>query len=118
MSDDFDLKQFVLPGERWAVVPRKIQKRREHFVMMPWTWLDPLNKLRSASANTYRVAHSVRYQHWKDKGKPFKLANGMVGLDGITPDSKRRALAQLEGLGLIKVERRPRKSPIVTVVIT
>jgi hypothetical protein len=37
----------------WAVVPRKIQKRREHFVMVPWNWFERLN---GASGQTYRLA--------------------------------------------------------------
>jgi hypothetical protein len=49
----------------------------------------------------------------KGQGAPVKLANGMLALDGISRRTKRRALLQLERHGLISIERRPKKSPIV-----
>ena len=36
---------------------------------------------------------------------------------GVPPDTKGRALDDLEQAGLIKVERRPDKSPLVTVLV-
>ena len=100
--------------ERLAVVPRKIQKRRKHFILVPWTWAERL-----AEANyigTYRTALHLLYQHWKKRGEPFTLANGMLAKDGVSRWQKWRALKELERLGLIRVERRPRKSPLITVV--
>jgi len=57
----------------------------------------------------------VRVLHldWENKGQPFKLPNGLLKIDGVSPQSKRRALRELARLGLISVEWRPRKSPIV-----
>ena len=69
------------------------------------------------AANIGRVAHYLLYLHWKGNGKPIKLANGMLGYDGITRPSKWRAIVDLELRGLIKVERRPRKSPIITLLL-
>jgi hypothetical protein len=48
MGDDpyADLKQHALAPEMLAKVaigPRKICKRREHFVKVPWTWIERLN---------------------------------------------------------------------------
>ena len=57
-----------------AVVPEKIRKRREHFVKVPWTWIERLVGARYIA--TYRVAHHVLYRHWKGRGEPFTLANG------------------------------------------
>jgi hypothetical protein len=111
--DPFDLKGLVLPRERLAVVPRKTQKRRQHFVKVPWIWIERLNK---SPGNTYRVALYVLYEHWKHSGKAFLLPNGMLAADGVTRFSKWRALGELEKLGLIRIERRQRKSPILTVI--
>lgn len=96
--------------ETRAVVPRKIKKRGEHFVMVPWSWIERLN---GATGQTYRVALILLYMSWKGRGATVKLANGMLGIDGVSPRSKWRALNALEQRGLIAVERRPRRSPII-----
>jgi hypothetical protein len=96
--------------ETWAVVPRKIKKRRQHFVMVPWSWIERLN---GATGQTYRVALILLYMSWKNRGAPTKLPNGMLRIDGISRQSKWRALGDLEQRGLITVERRPRRSPTV-----
>ena len=96
--------------ERLAVVPSKIQKRRLHFVQVPWDWFEALN---GATGQTYRLAMYLLYLHWKNGGEPIKLANGMLRNDGVSRQSKWRALADLERRGLLSVERRRRRSPVV-----
>lgn len=116
MTTEFDLKAFEITPEMLKerrVTPKKIQKRRQHWVKFPMTWYEPL---KGASGQTCRVALYLLYLHWKDNGKPIKLANGMLREDGISRDSKCRALRDLERRSLISVERRPRKSPIVTLL--
>jgi hypothetical protein len=93
-----------------AVVPRKIQKRRRHFIRVPWTWMERLN---GASGQTYRLALCLLYMDWKDRGQPIKLANGMLRIDGIPQPTKWRALRNLERRGLITIECRPSRSPII-----
>jgi hypothetical protein len=51
-------------------------------------------------------------------GKPFGLPNGMEKYDGISRQTKLRALAELERPGLITLERRPKKSPIIHLLLT
>jgi CRP-like cAMP-binding protein len=118
MSDEssrFHPKNIGLNPELWAVVPTKIRKRRQHFIQVPWVWVEKLAKTRSA--NTYRVALYLLFLHWKDNGAPIKLANGMLVMDGVTRFSKWRALQELEQAGLIRIERRQRKSPMILVVV-
>jgi hypothetical protein len=100
----------LLGSDVWAVTPAKIKRRREHFAMLPMTWYE---RLKGADGQTYRVAWFLLYLHWKNNGGPIKLGNGMLAMDGVPPQSKRRALRDLERRGLITVEWRPRKSPIV-----
>jgi hypothetical protein len=45
MSDDddhrFDPDRLRIDtGEVWAVTPKKIRRRREHFAMLPMTWYE------------------------------------------------------------------------------
>jgi hypothetical protein len=113
MSDDpLDLANLRLPPETpvIAVVPRKIKKRRQHYVQVPWSWME---RLTGATGQTWHLALQLLYLHWKGNGEPVKLSNGMLRFDGISRQSKWRALAFLEGRGLIAVERRPHKSPII-----
>jgi hypothetical protein len=113
-NDPFDLNNLKLNQEAWperrAVTPRKIARRREHFVMVPWTWVEELS---GATGQTWHLTMHLLYLHWKGKGAPIKLANGMLKIDGISRASKWRALAELERRGLITVERRPSRSPII-----
>jgi hypothetical protein len=97
--------------ERLAAVPRKIAKRRKHFIMVPMTWRERLD---GATGNTILVAFDLLYLAWRDgEGGPVKLGNGMLQHDGISRQSKWRALNELERRGLIVVERRPNRSPLV-----
>lgn len=110
MTDDdkaIDLEKYALSDgptpERPASVPRKIMRRRRHFVQVPWTWVD---RLKGAQGSTYRVALILLYLDWKGNGEPIKLANGMLRIDGVSCYSKWRALNELERRGMIVVERR------------
>ena len=93
-----------------ATVSAKIDKRRGQFIRLPWLWFE---KLAGATGQTYRVALYLLFLHWKNGCKPIKLANGMLAIDGVSRQSKWRALGELERRGLIRVERRPKRSPIV-----
>jgi hypothetical protein len=110
--DPFDLENLRVPDEVQALarVPAKIRKRREKFAVFPMTWYEALN---SAPGATYRVAIYLLYLHWKEGGGPVKLPNGMLKTDGVSRQTKWRALGDLERRGLITVERRPRRSPLV-----
>ena len=118
MADEFDLENLRLPADivlsSRAIEPRKLEKRRKHFVQLPWTWVEALS---GASGQTWQLAAHLLYLNWKGKGAPIKLANGMLEIDGINRQAKWRALSGLERRGLVTVERRPARSPLVTLNI-
>ena len=111
-----DLKSLELPPELVAkgkqASPTKPKKRRQHFVRVPWMWME---KLIGCRGQTLRVAFVVLYLDWKAKGRPVKLANKLPQMVGVSRRAKWRALNDLESIGLISVERRAKKSPIVQV---
>jgi hypothetical protein len=114
-DDPFDLANLRLPPDQVRVgTPRKIAKRREHFIRVPFSWLERLN---GASGKAHSLALHLLYLHWKANGSAFKLPNGMLKIDGIGRTSKWRALVELEDRGLVSVDRRPRKSPVVTIQV-
>jgi hypothetical protein len=116
--DPFDLERLrVDPDDaelvRLAKVPTKIQKRRRRFVQVPMLWVEKLN---GASGQTHQVALHILFLHWKGGGKPIKLANAMLRADGVPRETKRRALLELEQRGLITVDSRTGKSPLIRVL--
>jgi hypothetical protein len=120
MTDDdpfADLKQHRATPEmlgKLAVVPRKTQKRRQGFVKVPGLWVERLAQAHHLA--TYRVALHVLHRHWKSRGKPFTLSNGIVAIEGVSRWQKWRGLRELEQLGLVAIERRRRKSPQITIL--
>ena len=118
--DPFDLAKLQLtPEMQKALKPKPGHAhsktwQRNH-VVVPWSWVERLQF--SESANTYRLALHLLYEHWRGGGKPVKLSNvgALEGAD-VTRYAKWRALQELEGLGLVKIERRRRYSPLVTLI--
>jgi hypothetical protein len=113
-----NLKRCRLPDgmvvlERRAVVPAKWRRRRHHFISVPMVWFE---RLEGASGQTYRIALHLLYLDWRARGEPIQLANGLLRIDGVSRYSKWRALDELERRGLIAIEPRPRRSPIVTLL--
>jgi hypothetical protein len=121
MSDDdlfSDIEKLRLPPSLLEEVrigtPTKVLKRREEFVIVPMAWDDRLTGCRG---HTYKIAIRLLYLYWRHHYKPFKLPNGMLQYDGVSRYSKYRALAKLEQLGLISIERPPKKSPIIHIYL-
>lgn len=115
-TDNFDLEKLRVPPEQVLVssrTPRRIAKRREHFIQVPFGWLERLD---GAAAKVYALALHLLYLNWRNKGQAFRLPNGMLLVDGISRRTKWRALVELERRGLISIERRPRKSPLIRVI--
>jgi hypothetical protein len=116
-DDPYDLKRLRIDPATFAAppIPAKIRKRRGQFVLMPMWWYERLKNPPVATGITCLVALHLLHLNWKNHGKQFKLPNGMLEYDGISRQSKWRALADLERRGLIAVQRRPSKSPIIHV---
>lgn len=89
--------------------------RKRQFIKVPLVWADRLGQARSAA--TFKVAHRLLLLHFRDRGRPVRLGSLALGPAGVSRPQKRRALIQLEKLGLVHVERQPRRSPIVTVIL-
>jgi hypothetical protein len=119
MSEDrnpFDLDALRInpadPSLRPKRAGRKATKWRKQFVRVPWWWHERLCRARHIS--TYPLAVHLLYEHWRNGGRAVGLSNSAA--EGVTRRMKWPALRELEQLGLITIERRPRKSPLVTVL--
>lgn len=95
-------------------IRRRRAKQRRAFVMRPLEWSHRLARATCGATNA--VADCVLYLSWKSKGEPVTLSNVALENWRVSPREKSRAIAELEELGLITVERRRRRSPLVTVL--
>src|SRR5262249_24771163 len=116
-DDPFDLANLRLTHETAAAMGRTQSKRRsgEPSTKCPHRWETGLLKARRISS--YRVALHLLYLHWKSNGRPIPLSNVALVAKGVTRQSKWNALIELASLGLIKIEKRPQKSPVIRMVV-
>jgi hypothetical protein len=96
-----------------TAIATKHPKRRD-FVIVPMAWKDRLAG--AVHVATLKLALHLLYQDWKTEGAAIKIPNIAFANAGISRWAKWRALGELERLGLVVVERRKRRSPLVRVV--
>jgi hypothetical protein len=82
------------------------------FTKFPKMWQQQLARVR-ASGCTYRVALYLLDR--ASFSKQVTLSTSTMRTRGVSRNGKRGALNQLQRAGLIAVEERPDKNPIVTV---
>jgi hypothetical protein len=113
--DPFDLGALQIdpadPNLRPKGATRKARGRKQ-FVRVPWGWVDRLKDAHHVS--TYRVALHLLYEHWRNGGRIIKLPNSALDIERRR---KWRGLRELEQFGLIVIERRRRKAPLITVLV-
>jgi hypothetical protein len=89
-------------------------KRETQFAPVPLEWAAKVAKRTRSPAFAVKVA--LAYMAWKAGGPTFPLTNTLLDRLGVNRENKRRALANLEKNGIIQLERRGRRAPIVTVL--
>jgi hypothetical protein len=117
--DDPDLMERILE-ERITAAKRRRQKEegrewQRFYTVVPRAWELQLQKAKRAS--TYRLALELLYLWWRPhpgKGKPITVSGTVAKAAGLSARSKSRSLAELEYLDLVRVTRKPRKSPRAT----
>jgi len=135
MSDTFDLGKLLLTDEKLAelekvrrkktIIPAaaakleqgRKRKRSRQFVKVPMSWVDCLSLVSARHAGcAYRIALALLRRQWERRTNTFTLSNKVVTEMGSSRRTKWRVLGELELLGLIKIERRLKRSPVVTIV--
>jgi hypothetical protein len=85
----------------------------------------PFTKLYNDEAKTAFTALNCKkaivwlwlvHRAWKRQSRTVSVPNGELAKLGVHRFAKREALQQLEAVGLISVDRRPRKTPIATLL--
>jgi hypothetical protein len=109
----------IRQGERIAVETIKSDsKTNRHrtvsFAKVPLAWAAAAAK----ATKSPRAMVWVLLQHmaWQNRWTAFPLSNALLAKYGVSREIKRRALAALESSGLIVVERRHGRAPVVTLI--
>jgi hypothetical protein len=96
----------------------KLARSQKRFTKIPGTWEETLAKARVSGA-TYAVAIVLLHEAWKLASNGYrpdvKVTNVMLKRVHVTRKGKRAALLKLSGLGLVGVQWRGQRSPIVMV---
>ena len=103
-----------LPKGETTLQKKRAKPAPKRFVQVPWLWVECLAKIK-ASRCAFLVAHFLLYEAWRTKARVVKLTNAALAELGVGRYGKAGALQQLRKAGLIAVEDRPGKSPLVTV---
>jgi hypothetical protein len=91
--------------------PAKSRPRRDAlFVKLPFALIE---HLRGANGQTYGLPHCLLRLSFQRQTWSLSLANTTAAGAGIPPRTKWRALRDLERRGLVIVQARPNKSPLV-----
>jgi hypothetical protein len=101
-------------AELQAAAPVKREKR-EPFAKVPLWWAKEATK--AIGAPGAMVCVYLLHAAWRAKSLTFPLPNERLKKLGVSREVKRYVLRDLEAAGLITVERRSGKTPLVTLVL-
>jgi hypothetical protein len=113
-DDEFNVENLRIKGPLDPAVAKPRRRARREFVMVSREQFDRLAKAKHFAAE--RVFLHLLFLSWRSPGKPVKLANVGLASLGVGRYIKRQVLRELEALDLIRVGRRRKKSPMVTVL--
>jgi hypothetical protein len=96
-----------------AAAPVK-RKKAEPFVRLSLSWAAGA----AAATNCPKAMVWVWlvYRVWQAKSSTVAVPNAALAKLGVPRETKRRALKELEAGGLIAIEQRSRKTPLVTLL--
>ena len=89
-------------------------RKHQQFVKVPLRWAEDAAK--ATGTRGAMVWILLLYMAWKTKSTTFTLSNVMPVRYGVSREMKRRVLEKLEASGRIKIERRRKRNPIVTLL--
>jgi hypothetical protein len=95
--------------------PENLKKKREAFVKVPMWWAEQVCKTAGSPQQVF-VALWLLFRSWKTGAKTVSVPNAELRKLGIDRRSKLRALSAYERAGLLKVERAPKKTVVVTLL--
>jgi hypothetical protein len=114
-DDKFNMDYLSIPVEKLDTGNRPKKVKPEAFIKMPRAWITRLQEAKRASS--HRLAYFLQYHNWKRPGEPIVVSNVKVADWGLDRHEKRKAILELESLGLIETEQTGKQSPIVKLLV-
>jgi hypothetical protein len=120
MKDDIDWNKLGLPSKLVEKAKARTKKspdaKQRFFIKFPHIWQEQLAAIQ-ASGSTYRVALYLLEKVRRMAARPPSviLANTGLRAAGVGKDGKAIALRELRRAGLIAIEPRPNRSPVITI---
>ena len=93
------------------IKPNRAARSKESFIMISQAQQERLNTL--GLSPCMRLFMALLWEDFRHRGSLSLLLTGKV----LDPQAQRRALSRLEAAGLISVQRRPPKAPLITVLL-
>jgi hypothetical protein len=90
----------------------KPKRQKREFVQITREQSEHLDKVSHTAEVVFR---HLMFLNWKSPGRTIYLANGALSQKGVSRYAKYRALDELKKVGLIKLRKRPSKSPGVII---
>jgi hypothetical protein len=121
-QDDISIEKLrVDPALMQQVLEQQARKSKRKgwqriCTLVPREW--ELRLLEAKRVSTYRLAIELLYLHWYGKGAPITVSGKVANAAKLSGRSKGNALDELAELGLIEVDRKPRKAPRVVLLHT
>jgi hypothetical protein len=97
-----------------AYQAKRQKKNKELFVKVPLWWATEAAK--ATGMLKMLVLLELLHRSWKARSLTFPFPNSSLKKTGVGREAKRRILRDLEAAGLITVERRHGKTPMVSLV--
>jgi hypothetical protein len=94
------------------IKPNRAARSKDSFIMISQAQQERLNTL--GLSPCMRLFMALLWEDFRHRGRAFPLPAGKV----LDPQAQRRALSRLEAGGLISVQRRPPKPPLITILLS
>lgn len=115
-DDPFDPERLRLRNAPAASpTPSPARAKRVEHIHVPIPWF---KALAGTSVGAHRLALYLLHRKFRRHTQTIRLPNGDLAGCGVNRHAKRRALRELELAGLVVVEGRVGKSPLVTLLGT
>ena len=113
MASQFDHKEFLLSGSENTLKRPLVPKKKFFYARTAFDWMASASLLPGKSL---QVALMICHVAVLTRSNQVRLSSRKVELFGVSRGAKLRALRWLEKAGLIAVERRSGRNPIVTLI--
>jgi hypothetical protein len=101
-------------GYRDNVGYSKKPKSKERFAKLYDSQFGKLMEVKTKEG--VRMFPVLMYQWFKNWDRPFQMSTVNFAKNGFSRSAQKRALIELEKVGLISVKREPPKSPVITIL--